>query len=450
VALVGAAAPMKKSDKSLPPTEQKDEAAPLEAKRRVKSFVRITPSRRPKAAANGVKTSSMPTATSAATTSSFAQSSAVSKRIPESKTQPKSSKKEVIVEGEVVGDEDEEGSEDVDGADDDAFARVVEGEVEFDERLPAVTGYRADNDSPFSEVEVEVEVEDENGLPESASDEKGLVVSNALQRYLADLRRYPLMTIEEERETARRAHEQNDVTARNRLVTANLRLVVKIAMEYRRAYSQILDLIQEGNAGLVQAVNRFNPYLNVKLSTYGAWWIRAYILKFLMDNKSLVRMGTTDAQRKLFFRLRGEAEKMYALTQRFDAKLLAENIGVKTSDVVEMQQRLTKNDVSLDAPLRHDGDTRHIDTLESELDEPDAIYERKELLELLRERVGAIEQELGERDAYIFRSRILAEEPVTLQEVGDKFGITRERVRQLEARVMKRIKEALIEAGMGK
>jgi RNA polymerase sigma-32 factor len=440
---------MKKDGLSLPPSRKKNEKdtppagtlvatdtasdAPMvegePPKRRLaKSFVRITPSRRPKA---------KPVAAGGSTPASNARTR----------------KAETIVEGEVIeGDEDDEDRDDALGAgedndreDDDAFHRVVEGEVEFDSNLPAVSSPRREDDAPFADVEID----DGEPSDETEPEEKGLVVSSALQRYLAELRKYPLMTIEEERETARRAYEQNDMQARNRLVTANLRLVVKIAMEYRRAYSQILDLIQEGNAGLVQAVNRFNPYLNVKLSTYSAWWIRAYILKFLMDNKSLVRMGTTDAQRKLFFRLRGEAEKMYALTQRFDAHLLAENIGVKESDVIEMQQRLTKNDVSLDAPVRDDGDLRQVDTLQSTTAEPDAVYERKQLLALLREKVGEIEKELGERDAYIFRSRILAEEPVTLQDVGDKFGITRERARQLEARVLKRIKEALLEAGLG-
>ena len=284
----------------------------------------------------------------------------------------------------------------------------------------------------------------------SLSKEKGLVVSNALQRYLAELRKYSLMNIEEERAVATQAYEHNDVKARNRLVTANLRLVVKIAMEYRRNYSQILDLIQEGNAGLVQAVKRFNPYRGVKLSTYSAWWIRAYILKFLMDNKSLVRMGTTDAQRKLFFRLRSEAEKMYALTQRFDANLLAESIGVKPSDVIEMQQRLTKSDVSLDAPVRDDSDTRQIDNLAADIEEPDVIIEREQVLTLLRTEVGEVEKELNERDAYIFTHRIMAEDPITLQDVGDKFGITRERARQLEARVLKKIKERLVAAGIQK
>jgi RNA polymerase sigma-32 factor len=266
---------------------------------------------------------------------------------------------------------------------------------------------------------------------------------------MAELRRYPLLTLEEERRIAVEAYEKNSVEARQRLVTANLRLVVKIAMDYRRAYAQMLDLIQEGNAGLVQAVNRFNPYRGVKLSTYSAWWIRAYILKFLMDNKSLVRIGTTDAQRKLFFRLRAEAEKMYALTQRFDARLLAEKIGVKESDVVEMNQRLAKGDVSLDAPVFDDSQgARQVDLMEDPRESADEKVAREQILEILREEASAIEKELNERDLFIFRNRILADDPITLQDVGDKFGITRERARQLESRVLKKIRERLEEAGI--
>jgi RNA polymerase sigma-32 factor len=248
---------------------------------------------------------------------------------------------------------------------------------------------------------------------------------------------------------ATEAYEKNNAQARQRLVTANLRLVVKIAMDYRRAYAQIMDLIQEGNAGLVQAVNRFNPYRGVKLSTYSAWWIRAYILKFLMDNKSLVRIGTTDAQRKLFFRLRAEAEKMYALTQKFDARLLAEKIGVKEAEVVEMNQRLSRGDSSLDLPAYDDqSGTRQVDLI---VDQDEAIDEklaREQLLEILRSQSEVLERELNERDLFIFKNRILADEPVTLQDVGDKFGITRERARQLEAKVIRKIREKLEEVGL--
>ena len=311
------------------------------------------------------------------------------------------------------------------------------------------------------EAEVEVIEPDESDLEDLSSaetdfeefhepDEKGLAPTAPLTRYLNELKKYSLLTLFEEQTIARQAFENNDIQARQRLVTANLRLVVKIAMEYRRAYNQILDLIQEGNAGLVQAVNRFNPYRGVKLSTYAAWWIRAYILKFLMDNKSLVRMGTTEAQRKLFFRLRGEAEKMYALTQRFDANLLAEKIGVKESEVIEMQQRLTKNDVSLDAPVGEEEDRRQVDLLPHGDEDADDRIEREQLLQILDEHLQVIEQGLNERDLYIFRKRILADDPVTLQDVGDQFSITRERARQLEARIIKKIKERLQDYGIGK
>ncbi|MES2614717.1 MAG: RNA polymerase factor sigma-32 [Bdellovibrionota bacterium] len=313
-----------------------------------------------------------------------------------------------------------------------------EAEILDDEILPAVK----------EEESYDLEDEDYDLDTEIEHNEPGLVLVDALQRYLAELRRYPLMTREEEKNTAIKAFENNNIEARNSLVTANLRLVVKIAMEYRRAYSQILDLIQEGNAGLVQAVNRFNPYRGVKLSTYSAWWIRAYILKFLMDNKSLVRMGTTDAQRKLFFRLRGEAEKMYALTQKFDANLLAEKIGVEAQDVIEMQQRLTKNDLSLDTPVGDDTDTKQIDLLVSNFEDASDTYEKKQLVSLLKNEMDVIKNNLNERDRYIFDNRIISDDPITLQEVGEKYGITRERARQLEARVIKKIKDRLIDSGI--
>jgi len=271
-------------------------------------------------------------------------------------------------------------------------------------------------------------------------EKNSLFVVSGLQRYLTELRKYALLTPSEEKELAIQSFENEDIQARNRLVTANLRLVVKIAMEYRRAYSQMLDLIQEGNAGLVQAVNRFNPYRGVKLSTYSAWWIRAYILKFLMDNKSLVRMGTTDAQRKLFFRLRSEAEKLYALTQKFDAHVLADTIGVKEQDVVDMHLRLSSSDTSLDAPISQDGETRLLDMLAEDGEDALAQLEKKQLLSILSKKIKEVEKELSDRDLYIFKNRVMSDEPITLQEVGEKFGITRERARQLEVRVLEKIK----------
>jgi RNA polymerase sigma-32 factor len=293
------------------------------------------------------------------------------------------------------------------------------------------------------------ELEDPAKDLEVAESRYALTQSSPLSRYLAEIRKYSLLTIEEERALATKAYEDNDLAARNKLVTSNLRLVVKIAMEYRRSYVQILDLIQEGNAGLVQAVNRFNPYRNVKLSTYSAWWIRAYILKFLMDNKSLVRMGTTDAQRKLFFRLRGEAERIYALTQRYDTLAIAGSIGVKESDVIEMQERL-KSDVSLDAPVDESGESRVLDRFASAIAAPDEQLAAEQLRAIVRKSAAEVEKTLNERDAFIFSHRLMAEEPITLQELGDKFGITRERARQLESRVIEKIRDKLVESGVTK
>lgn len=354
-------------------------------------------------------------------------------------------KKTDLLDAEVLDEDDytEESSKERQDIIDIDNYKDSETEVILDDSdiLPALRENEPEEDDEDVDLDDTIEI---------GGKENGLITTNALQKYLAELRKYSLMTREQEKEVAIKAYEEHDLESRNRLVTSNLRLVVKIAMEYRRAYSQILDLIQEGNAGLVQAVNRFNPYRGVKLSTYSAWWIRAYILKFLMDNKSLVRMGTTDAQRKLFFRLRGEAEKLYALTQKFDANLLAEKIGVQPQDVVEMQQRLTKNDVSLDTPVGEDNDTRQVDLLFSDSEEADVTYEKEQLLRILRKEVSFIEKELNERDAYIFHNRIMSEDPITLQDVGDKYGITRERARQLEARVIKKIKDRIIAAGINR
>lgn len=336
---------------------------------------------------------------------------------------------EVLTGGMVLASHDEVASRD----DDDA----IQPEVVFEGELGLPDG-----------SELESAADPSQGL-EEAEARYALVQSSPLARYLAEIRRYSLLTIEEERALALKAYEDNDLAARNALVTANLRLVVKIAMEYRRNYVQILDLIQEGNAGLVQAVNRFNPYRNVKLSTYSAWWIRAYILKFLMDNKSLVRMGTTDAQRKLFFRLRSEAERIYALTQRYDTKAIAGSIGVKESDVIEMQERL-KSDVSLDTPVDHDGGARVGDRFSSAEALPDEHLEREQLRALLHKTAAEVETSLNERDAFIFTHRLMAEEPITLQELGDRFGVTRERARQLESRVIAKIREKLQQSGVVK
>lgn len=270
-----------------------------------------------------------------------------------------------------------------------------------------------------------------------------------LQAYLREISRYPLLTPEEEYELAVAHFETQSKDAAHRLITSNLRLVVKIANEFRQTSFGPLDLIQEGNYGLMQAVKRFNPYKGVKLSSYSAWWIRAYILKFLMDNRGPVRIGTTAAQRKLFYNLRKETEKLLREYDSVDPKLLADHFGVKERDVVAMQQRLSAKDISFDAPVA-DGDTRsnaEIIDVESQEKRADEMLADSELLEIFEDHLHEFKKTLKGRDLDVFTDRLMAEKPLTLQEIGDRYGITRERARQIEAKIMKNLKEFVMKKG---
>ncbi|MCX6125690.1 MAG: sigma-70 family RNA polymerase sigma factor, partial [Proteobacteria bacterium] len=221
-----------------------------------------------------------------------------------------------------------------------------------------------------------------------------------------------------------------------------LRLVVKIANEFRTGATTLLDLIQEGNYGLMQAVKKFDPYRGVKLSTYAAWWIKAFILKFLMDARSQVRIATTAAQRKLFYNLRRETEKLLQKYDEADPKLLALAMNVREKDVLDMQVRMQGADVSLDAPINEQGMLRG-EALNLR-DEGDSIEDQLaggELMEIFEEQLSAFKGTLTGRDLDIFKDRMLAETPLTLQELGDRYKITRERARQIEARIMKSLRE---------
>ena len=270
--------------------------------------------------------------------------------------------------------------------------------------------------------------------------------SDALTRYLSQLRDHAPISREEEHELAVRWVEQGDVDAARRLVLSNLRLVVKIAMEYRRTWTNVLDLIQEGNVGLLQAVQRFDPYQGVKLSSYAAYWIRAYVLKYLLDNIRLVRLGTTRAQRKLFFRLNKEKRELERLGIEVEPRLIAERLDVTEADVIDMEQRLGQSDLSFDAPIRDDeSSATYGDFIPSSGPSTEERVANDELRRVFLEKVHAFAETLDERDRRIINERILAEEPKTLQEMGDVFGITRERVRQLEARVVSRLRDYLKE-----
>jgi RNA polymerase sigma-32 factor len=275
---------------------------------------------------------------------------------------------------------------------------------------------------------------------------RGLEHRDALSRYMSELRAHAPLSREEEHRLAVKLVEEGDLDAARLLALANLRLVVKIAMEYRRAWTNVLDLIQEGNVGLLQAVKRYDPYQGVKLSSYAAYWIRAYILKYLIDNIRLVRLGTTRAQRKLFFRLNREKRALEA--QGFDVqpKLIAERLDVSEADVRDMEQRLSQGDLSLEAPSnREEGSGTFGDFLASSGDSPEERMADTELRRVFLEKVKSFAESLDARDRQIVDQRILAEEPRTLQEMGDEFGVSRERVRQLEARVVSRLREYLRE-----
>jgi len=278
--------------------------------------------------------------------------------------------------------------------------------------------------------------------PVSQSSDKALVKFDPLQRYLMEVSQYKLLTREQERELAIKVRENGDSDAAYIMVTSNLRLVVKIALEFQRVWMQnLLDLIQEGNIGLMQAVKKFDPYKNVKFSYYASFWIKAYILKFIMDNWRLVKIGTTQGQRKLFFKLRKEKQKL--IEEGFDPKpkLLSERLGVSEREITDMDQRLDGWDVSLDAPVKDDSDTEKIEFLKTTVESAEDQVAKKEIETLIHNKIEEFKKQMTQRELEIFEKRIFSDDPVTLQEIGDSYGISRERVRQVEKNILKRLKE---------
>ncbi|MBW1644463.1 MAG: RNA polymerase factor sigma-32 [Deltaproteobacteria bacterium] len=272
--------------------------------------------------------------------------------------------------------------------------------------------------------------------------DKALVKLDPLQRYLNEISKYGLLSREEEKEVALKIYEHDDQDAAYVMVTSNLRLVVKMALEFQRIWMQnLLDLIQEGNIGLMHAVRKFDPYKNVKFSYYASFWIKAYILKFIMDNWRLVKIGTTQGQRKLFFKLKKEKQKL--IDEGFDPKpkLLSERLGVSEKEIVDMGQRLDGWDVSLDAPLKNDSDSERIDFISNEDESIDDRLAKKEMKSILHEKIEEFRKKMTEREIEIFNQRIFSDDPITLQEIGDKYGISRERVRQIEKNIVKRMKD---------
>lgn len=262
---------------------------------------------------------------------------------------------------------------------------------------------------------------------------------DALRAYLAEVRQFKLLSREEEAELVDRFKQTGDQQAAQKLISSNLRLVVKIAMEFQSHWlNNLLDLIQEGNVGLMQALRKFDPAKGVKFSYYASYWIKAYILKYIMDNWRLVKVGTTQAQRKLFYNLRKERDKIMREGLSPAPKLLAERLGVAESEVEEMDIRLSAGrELSLDAPIGPDSEQTQISLLPSETEGAETLLEASELRSLVRDKLELFRQSLSEREKLILEKRLMAENPVTLQEIGEQFSISRERVRQLEDRLKK-------------
>lgn len=276
-----------------------------------------------------------------------------------------------------------------------------------------------------------------------------LSTRDPLAAYMRDVQRYALLKPEEEQALAVKYVETGDVEAARKLVTSNLRLVVKIAYDYRQAYRNLLDLVQEGNIGLMQAVKKYDPYKGVKLSSYAAWWIRAYMLRFILNNFRLVKVGTTQAQRKLFFNLKKEKARLEAMGIEASPELIAERLSVPTEDVISMDRRISSGESSLDKPVGNDEGraVARVELLDAGQEPIDEVLAEQEINERLRVKIDEFGSALTGKDRVIFDERLMSDEPLTLQELGDRFGVSRERVRQLEKRLLGKLKVHL-EDGM--
>ena len=318
-------------------------------------------------------------------------------------------------------------------------------------------------DEPDDEVEVlgDPEVEelgDDPGAPRKkragkakgksaklAKSKKALDRRDPLGAYMKDVARYPLLSREEEHALAVKYVEEGDLDAARQLILSNLRLVVKIAYDYRQAYKNLLDLVQEGNIGLMQAVKKYDPYKGVKLSSYAAWWIRAYILRYILNTHRLVKLGTTQAQRKLFFNLQKEKSKLAAMGIEPTPEKIAERLSVPVKDVISMDRRMSGGEPSLDAPIgsSEGRPITRLELLEGDEGAIDDVLAEQQLGDKFSEKIRAYGETLKGKEKKIFTDRLLSEDPKTLQQLGDEFGVSRERVRQIEKRLLGKMKKYL-------
>ena len=276
-----------------------------------------------------------------------------------------------------------------------------------------------------------------------------LVRYDPVRHYLLEISKYQPLTAGEEQRLARLYRDSQDRDAARRLVTSNLKLVVKIAFLYNKVYSNLMDLIQEGNLGLLQAVRKFDPDRGARLPTYASWWIKAYIIKFILDNFRIVRVGTTNDRRKLLMNLRKEKQRLEAQGIAPTPRLIAQNLNVSEGDVIDVENSIRVHDLSLDAPTSGDSDLYHLETLATAEDLIDEKLAAGELKSLIESKFAQFSQGLGERDRVILRQRLIAEEPLTLQAIADRYGVTREAIRVSEKKLVERIKVYMKEALKG-
>jgi RNA polymerase sigma-32 factor len=268
------------------------------------------------------------------------------------------------------------------------------------------------------------------------------VIKNSLETYLVQINQFPLLTQEEEFKLAVRYRKHNDIDAAQKLITSNLKFVVKVAFEYKSYRVKLLDLIQEGNIGLMMAVKKFNPHKGYRFISYAIWWIRAYIQNFIIKTWSLVKIGTTQAQKKLFYKIGkirkalesdGENEKKY--------ELLAHDLDVAKEDIIEMEQRMAARDLSLDAPFDEGQELTHLDLLKEDSPNQEEVLAQEEEKKIREHEVQNAMKRLSEKEVYVIQNRIMAEDPLTLQQIGDHLKLSRERVRQIEGEALKKLKK---------
>jgi RNA polymerase sigma-32 factor len=268
------------------------------------------------------------------------------------------------------------------------------------------------------------------------------VVKNSLETYLIQINQFPLLTPEEEFDLAVRYRKYNDISAAHKLITSNLRFVVKVAFEYKSYGMKLLDLIQEGNIGLIMAVKKFDPYKGIRFISYAIWWIRAYIQNFIIKSWSLVKIGTTQAQKKLFYKI-GKVRKALEIEnggeKRYD--LLAEDLDVSKEDIIEMEQRMASRDLSLDTPLDEDHELTHLELLQEESPNQEEVLAKEEEKRIWEREVQNAMKHLNDKEAYVIKNRIMSDSPLTLQEIGDHLKLSRERVRQIESEALKKLKK---------